>query len=215
MSSDEIKADITSFAPSRCAPRLSRGEFLRLASLCQSGLLAMAIALAWLAGIELFDQLRFTTAAVMWGVTATLPMLLMFIVMHRYPVGPFHGVKDFLSDTLGPTLADCNWLDLAYLSLLAGVSEEVFFRGVAQTWLTTSFGVAAALIVSNLLFGLAHAVSVFYVVLAGLLGLYLASVFTITGEANLVPPILCHALYDFIALSVYRREALSEVSSAR
>ena len=212
---NETRADITSIDQSRSVSRLSRSEFLRMASLCQGGLLVAGIALAGLAGIKLFDQLRFTPVAVLWGVTTTLPMLLMFIVMHRYPIGPFRGVQDFLSDTLGPTLADCNSLDLAYLSLMAGVSEELLFRGVVHTWLTTSFGVATALIVSNLLFGLAHAVSVFYVVLAGLLGFYLATVFTITGEANLVPPILCHALYDFIALSVYRREALSEANSRR
>ena len=137
-------------------------------------------------------------------------MLLLFAVTHRFPVGPFRGVKDFLSETIGPTLTRCHWLDLVFLSLMAGLSEELFFRGVAQTWLTATCGITAALIVSNVLFGLAHSVSVFYVVLAGLLGMYLAAVFTITGEANLVPPILCHALYDFVALVVYRAEARNE-----
>ena len=168
----------------------------------------MTIVLAWLAGIDLLAQLQFTPAAVLWGVGATLPMLLLFAVTHRFPVGPFRGVKDFLSDTLGPTLCECHWLDLAFLSLLAGVSEEMFFRGVAQSWLTATCGITAALIVSNILFGLAHSVSVFYVVLAGLLGMYLAAVYTITGESNLVPPILCHAFYDFVALSIYRVEAM-------
>lgn len=214
MSSEEI----TTLAPPTELPRsgrcLPRGEFLRIATFFQGGLLVVAVGLAWLAGIDLLAQLQFTTTAVLWGVSATLPMLLLFAVTHRFPVGPFRGVKDFLSDTLGPTLCECHWLDLAFLSLLAGVSEELFFRGVAQTWLMTTCGITAALIVSNVLFGLAHSVSVFYVVLAGLLGLYLATVFTITGEANLVPPILCHALYDFVALSIYRVEAMSAQQDA-
>ncbi len=209
MSSDNITTTPASVEISRPEQWLSRGEFLRIACLVQGGLLVVTVGLAWLAGINLLAQLHFTTTAVLWGVSATLPMLLLFAVTHRFPVGPFRGVKDFLSDTLGPTLTRCNWLDLAFLSLLASVSEEMFFRGVVQTWLTPTCGVVMALLVSNLLFGLAHSVSMFYVVLAGLLGLYLATVFTITGEANLVPPILCHALYDFIALSVYRLEAMS------
>lgn len=209
MSSEEITTLAPSAEPSRSERWLPRGEFLRIATFFQGGLLVVAVGLAGLAGIDLLGQLQFTTTAVLWGVSATLPMLLLFAVTHRFPVGPFRGVKDFLSDTLGPTLCECHWLDLAFLSLLAGVSEEMFFRGVVQTWLTATCGAVAALIVSNVLFGLAHSVSVFYVVLAGLLGVYFSMVFTITGEANLVPPILCHALYDFIALSIYRVEAMS------
>ena len=208
MSSDELETGEPSSEEEQPKSFLGRGEFLRIATYCQGGLLIVTIMLAWLAGIDLLAQLRFTSAAVLWGVGATLPMLLLFAVTHRFPVGPFRGVKDFLSDTLGPTLCECHWLDLAFLSLLAGVSEEMFFRGVAQSWLTATCGITAALIVSNILFGLAHSVSVFYVVLAGLLGMYLAAVYTITGEANLVPPILCHAFYDFVALSVYRVEAM-------
>ena len=209
MSSDNTTTPPPSAEMPRPEQWLARGEFLRIACVVQGGLLVVTVGLAWLAGINLLGQLHFTTTAVLWGVSATLPMLLLFAVTHRFPVGPFRDVKDFLSDTLGPTLTRCNWLDLAFLSLLAGVSEEMFFRGVVQTWLTATCGAVAALIVSNVLFGLAHSVSVFYVVLAGLLGVYLSMVFTITGEANLVPPILCHALYDFIALSIYRVEAMS------
>lgn len=208
MSSDELETGEPSSEEEQPKPFLGRGEFLRIAAYCQGGLLIVTIVLAWLAGIDLLAQLQFTPAAVLWGVGATLPMLLLFAVAHRFPVGPFRGVKDFLSDTLGPTLCECHWLDLAFLSLLAGVSEEMFFRGVAQSWLTATCGITAALIVSNILFGLAHSVSVFYVVLAGLLGMYLAAVYTITGESNLVPPIVCHALYDFVALSIYRMEAM-------
>ncbi len=209
MSCDEIETREQSLEEARPKSFLSRGEFLHIATYCQGGLLVVTIMLAWLAGIDLLAQLRFTPAAVMWGVSATLPMLLLFAITHRYPVGPFRGVKDFLSETIGPTLTRCHWLDLVFLSLMAGLSEELFFRGVAQTWLTATCGITAALILSNVLFGLAHSVSAIYVVLAGLLGMYLAAVFTITGEANLVPPILCHALYDFVALSVYRTEAMS------
>ena len=209
MSSDELETREPS--PEEVGPKafLGRSEFLRIATFCQGGLLVVTIMLALLAGIDLLAQFRFTSAAALWGVGATLPMLLLFAVTHRFPFGPFRGVKDFLSESIGPTLTRCHWLDLAFLSLMAGLSEELFFRGVAQTWLTATCGITAALIVSNVLFGLAHSVSVFYVVLAGLLGMYLAAVFTITGEANLVPPILCHALYDFVALSVYRAEAMS------
>lgn len=133
-------------------------------------------------------------------------MLLVFAITHRFPVGPFRGIKEFLSSTLGETLTRCSWYDLAYISLLAGVSEEVMFRGVIQTWIG-GWNPTVGLVVSSVLFGLAHCVTVTYAILAGLLGLYLGVLFTITGEPNLVPPILCHALYDFVALSVFQADA--------
>ena len=54
------------------------------------------------------------------------------------------------------------------------------------------------MIVLSLLFGLAHALTRTYAVLATLVGFYLGFLFWLTG--NLLAPILAHAVYDFVAL---------------
>lgn len=189
-----------------------RREFLRMATLFQGGLLLLALGLAWLGGIDLGKQLHVTGAAVAWGVGATMPMLALFVVTYRFPVGPLGRIKGFLHEVLGPPLAQCRWYDLVFVALLAGCSEELLFRGVLQSWIGR-WGAVTGLLASNVIFGLAHAVTPTYAVLAGLLGIYLGLVFTITGEANLVPAILCHALYDLVAFFVVQREARKRTSA--
>ena len=184
----------------------NRREFLRMATLFQGGLMLLALGLAWLAGINLGEQLRFTGTAVAWGVGATVPMLALFAITYLFPVGPLGTIKGFLHEVLGPPLAQCRWYDLVFVALLAGCSEELLFRGVLQSWIGR-WGPFTGLIASSVIFGMAHAITPTYAILAGLLGVYLGLVFTITGEANLVPAILCHALYDLVAFFVVQREA--------
>jgi membrane protease YdiL (CAAX protease family) len=100
---------------------------------------------------------------------------------------------------LAPHLRQCSLWELALISLAAGVGEELLFRGVMQTALarwsgSTAVGVGLA----SLAFGAVHAVSLTYLVLAGLIGVYLGWLFLATD--NLAPPILAHAIYDFAAL---------------
>jgi CAAX protease family protein len=184
----------------------SRGEFMSLATTFQGGLALLALGLARLTGINLIEQLHFTVTAVAWGIGATVPMLALFAVTYRFPVGPLGTIKRFLHEALGPPLAQCRWYDLVFVALLAGCSEELLFRGVLQSWIGR-WGALEGLVASSIIFGLAHAITPTYAVLAGLLGIYLGIVFTITGEANLVPATLCHVLYDLVAFFVVRREA--------
>ena len=50
---------------------------------------------------------------------------------------------------------------------------------------------------------MAHWVSTTYAVVAGIVGLYLGSLYLITQ--NLLAPVVTHALYDFVALLVLAR----------
>ena len=84
------------------------------------------------------------------------------------------------------------------LSLAAGVGEEMLFRGVVQAVLDRWWGPWAALPVASLFFGLLHALTPTYAVLATLAGLYLGGVWLLTG--NLLVVIVAHAFYDLIAL---------------
>ncbi|WP_010588047.1 CPBP family intramembrane glutamic endopeptidase [Schlesneria paludicola] len=185
-----------------------RDEFLKLAILFQGGLLLLAVLIAWLVGRPVWSQITFSFVQLGVGIIATLPMLLFLGLTYKSQSNQFAQIRTILSDTLGEPLSACHWYDLAGLALLAGVSEEFLFRGVLepafQPW-----GTVLAIILSNLIFGTCHAVTPAYAIYAALLGAYLSLTRWVTDEPNLMVPIICHSLYDFIAFFIiknsYRR----------
>ena len=60
------------------------------------------------------------------------------------------------------------------------------------------------LLISSLLFGLAHAITRTYVILAGLAGVFFGLQWHYTG--NLLAPIISHAVYDYLAFLKIARE---------
>jgi D-glycerate 3-kinase len=98
---------------------------------------------------------------------------------------------------------DCTVLDFLLISLAAGVCEEVFFRGLVQRGLAGSIGEGWALLAAGLLFAVAHPVTTFYAVLAGLMGLYLGALLWLFGD--LTVPVVAHAAHDMLALEALRR----------
>jgi uncharacterized protein len=94
------------------------------------------------------------------------------------------------------------WAIIA-VSLLAGFGEELLFRGVIQAGLEQLTGAAAGLLLASLIFGLLHAITPAYFLLATIMGLYLGLLYQQTG--NLLIPCLVHALYDWAAITWYLR----------
>jgi membrane protease YdiL (CAAX protease family) len=145
-------------------------------------------------------------------------MFLLFLVAQRIEFGPVKRIQRFLQEALAPPLAACRWYDLILLAAMAGIAEEALFRGLLQIWIEQwARSQIGGLIGSNILFGLAHSVSMTYAGLAGVMGVYLGWLFDATGERNLLTPIITHALYDYLAFLVvvrtYRRE-LQETADA-
>ena len=87
---------------------------------------------------------------------------------------------------------------LVALSLLAGVGEELLFRGAVQGWLSLHLGPWPAIVLASVLFGLVHYVSLAYCVVAAGLGLVLGIAYYLSASLGMV--MLWHALYDLIAL---------------
>jgi membrane protease YdiL (CAAX protease family) len=123
----------------------------------------------------------------------------------RWPVGPLARVKQLSEDIIGPLFAGCSLVELAVLSLLAGIGEEALFRAVILDALGRHLGPVAGLLLSSLVFGLLHPLSTSYFVLATLLGLYLGCCWLITE--NLLVVIISHAFYDFVALVYLARRS--------
>lgn len=177
---------------------IPRRQVLWLGILCEGGLAAMAWGLGWLLGHLPWDTLHWQARDALLGVAASLPMLLVFLLMLRWPIGPLGRIKQFSEEVIRPLFASCTVLDLAVISLLAGVGEEMLFRGVLQADFSQRWGLWTGIVAASLLFGALHPITPAYVVLAAGLGVYLGWLWVATG--NLLVVIVAHAFYDFLAL---------------
>lgn len=187
-------------------PELTRTNFVMLAVIVEGALAVAAVVWSSLAGIELWGRLRFSWVAVGWGVAGTAPLLALFFLMHPMTFAPVRRIREFLIESLGPPLAACRWHELILVAALAGCGEELLFRGVLQPQLTQWFNATLGLVLCNAIFGLLHAITLTYSLLAALLGAYFSYLLDVTGERQLLVPIIAHGLYDYIAFLVVARE---------
>src|SRR4051794_14187334 len=96
-----------------------------LAILVEGGLVVLAWVLGWLLNQQPLQHFSWDPLAALWGVAATVPMVLLFFVMLRWPLGPLERIKHFSEQVIRPLLAPCTVLDLFGISLLAGLGEEM------------------------------------------------------------------------------------------
>jgi uncharacterized protein len=163
----------------------------------------LAVGLGFFMETPPWRRLSWKADAIAWGCAAVVPMVLGLLLIRRAKQGPLARLNRIVDRLLVPLFGACNWMQLALISLVAGVGEELLFRGVVQPVFSIWLGAAAGLGLASAVFGLLHAITITYAVLATLVGTYLGWLAIATG--NLVAPIITHALYDFIALLILLR----------
>ena len=143
-------------------------------------------------------KFSFSWNATLYALLLSLPMFaaLYFAVWSKWE--PLSQLRIELEEKVVPLFANCEIIDLVVIALLAGVSEELFFRGWLQGALTIRFGIWSGILVASAIFGFAHYLSPTYAIYAGLTGLYLGIIYQLSGNLYVVMAI--HAVYDFIAL---------------
>jgi membrane protease YdiL (CAAX protease family) len=191
-------------------------DFFKKACSFEAALILVAMILGWIAGINPFENLHFSESAIALGIIGTMPLFLLFMTMEHIQAKSVVRIKNVLFETLGPHLHSYHWADLLVLASIAGLSEELLFRGLIQPWIESSWGMNAGLVGSNIIFGLAHAVTPLYAVLATLVGVYLSLSLDYGGNRNLLVPIVIHGLYDFLAfvalMRAYRTSRLTDAT---
>lgn len=186
-------------------------HFALTAAAFEGSLVLVAIALGWLLGQPPLETFRFDAYGAAIGITATLPPLGLLWLCLKCPWRPFQTITQILDEMLVPLFRDCGIVQLAIIAALAGLGEEMLFRGVLQPAVAQGiggpYGVWLGLFIVAVLFGLLHPITPTYAILAGLIGLYLGWLWLAYG--NLLAPIITHGLYDFLALAylVRRRES--------
>jgi membrane protease YdiL (CAAX protease family) len=198
--------------------KLSPSAYFPLqAAAFEASLAFIAVLLGWLLGQSPTKTLGVDRYSILLGMIAVLPLLGLLLACHYVPWRPILELRRVFDNLIVPMFRNCTWVELAAISFLAGVGEELLFRGVFQTamvdWSSdflphtsaaAMVGDWIAIVSVAILFGLLHAVNAAYAVLAALMGLYLGWLFVATE--NLAVPIVAHAVYDFLALVYLLRE---------
>lgn len=119
------------------------------------------------------------------------------LLRHAPAIAPVRSLRRLYRELLWPLFRASTPLEILAISVLAGVGEELFFRGAMQpTW---------GLIITSLMFGACHVggrVTVPLGIWAACTGALLGWLAIVTG--GLTAPIVAHATYDALALSYIR-----------
>ncbi len=173
-------------------------RIFRLALLFEGGLAIIACLAGILMEVPPWRRIEWRWEGVVEGIVAAVPMMLSLLVLRRMRQGPLARLNKVVDQTLVPLFARCSLWQLAVISGIAGLGEELLFRGVMQPLLIGWLEIIAGIVITSIVFGLLHALTITYAVLAFIVSAYLGWLAVTSG--NLLGPILAHALYDFFAL---------------
>jgi uncharacterized protein len=178
-----------------------------MAVVVEGSLALVAVLLAWMFAVPLREQMPASgeqlAYAILRGVLVTLPMIAVFLWLVHSSRATLRELRQQVEWLIAEMFPAASASQFALVALLAGVGEELLFRGVLQHviahWATPLTG----LIIASLLFGLAHALSKLYFFLATAIGLCFGGL--VLQYNDLVAPMVAHSLYDFFALSYLSR----------
>jgi uncharacterized protein len=183
-------------------------RLVRIALLFEGGLGIIAIAIGWLAshspfvGLSNNSQSTHHITAIGWGLVATGPLLVALVLLDHVTWEPIRRLRELAGDVILRMFAGASAGQLAAISLAAGFGEELLFRGLIQAglsrWIGGPVGIAFALVLASVLFGVCHWLNTTYALLAMLAGAYFGLLLVATE--NILTPLTAHAAYDFLAL---------------
>jgi membrane protease YdiL (CAAX protease family) len=180
----------------------SRSEGFAMAVMVEGGLALAAVALAWLFRVPLGERIAPWGPPLAWavarGLAVTVPMLVIFWWLMHWDRPLLRQLREQVQWLIGEMFPDAHIGQFALVALLAGVGEELLFRGVIQTLLVDWTNPVAGLLIASLVFGAAHALSKLYFLLATLIGVLFG--WLVLHFNDLVAPMVAHSVYDFVAL---------------
>lgn len=178
--------------------RLSAADPFLIAVVFEAALVPLALVLAIPLGLRPWHAFGVSPGIVFVAVAATVPLIVALAISARVGVAWFEDIQALVRPLIESVFRGRGVVAVVVVSALAGLGEELLFRGVIQAGASASFGGWSGLLVASVLFGLMHALSRAYFVLATLMGLYLGALYQVTD--NLLLPAIVHGLYDAIAI---------------
>jgi membrane protease YdiL (CAAX protease family) len=178
-----------------------------MAVIVEGAIALIALLLAWFLHLPLRDMIphsgRPMLEAIGRGLIATLPMLVLFWWLVHSNLASLRKLREQVEWLVREMFPEGNIGQFAMVAALAGVGEELLFRGVVQMKLSDWTTPVVGLAIASLLFGLAHALSKVYLLFAIAVGAFFG--WMVLRYNDLVGPMVAHGLYDFLALSYLAR----------
>lgn len=198
-------------------------SFLLVSVVLELGLGVVAVVLGVLLGPDPRDVLPLPgqwgqiLTGIGLGVLAAIPLLIVVQLLEHLPIKSIQDLQKATEERLLGAMSKLRTVDLLTVSICAGVGEELLFRGWLMMSLSgpmnqwTTGPLVAAVVISSLVFGIAHPITPAYIVVTGLIGVFMAMLLVWTG--NLLVPITAHAFYDFIQLVLATRALRTETAN--
>ena len=115
---------------------MSRRQFLGTALVLEGAVLALAYGLRTWFDLGRDAPLRLGVVELGWGVALTTPPFAFLVWSARTSWAPLRRLNDRVLDMVRTLFQHATVIDVAIVSVLAGLGEELLFRGVLQVWLT-------------------------------------------------------------------------------
>src|SRR4051812_31646749 len=174
-----------------------------MAVVVEGAIALIALLLAWLLHLPLRDMIphsgRPLLEAIGRGLLATLPMLVLFWWLVHSNLASLRKLREQVEWLVREMFPEGNIGQFAMVAALAGVGEELLFRGVVQMKLSDWTTPVVGLAIASLLFGLAHALSKVYLLFAMGLGVLWGC--RVVGSTHVVGLVVADGLSYFRAWS--------------
>ncbi len=178
--------------------RLRAADPFLVAAVFEAALIPLALVLAIPLGLQPWQAFRVSPGTLLLAVALTIPLIAALAVCARLGAVWFGEIDALVRPLIESLFRGRGVTGVVVVSVLAGIGEELLFRGVIQEAVSASVGAWPGLLVASVAFGLMHALSRAYFWLATAMGLYLGALYQATD--NLLLPVLVHGLYDAVAI---------------
>ncbi len=193
--------------------RMFEANPLLAALIFEGALIPLALGLALLLGVQPWSDFRVSPELLLLAPLATVPPLAALALTIRLRPAWLRDIDAAVRDLVHMLFRGHGRIAVIMVAVLAGLGEELLFRGAIQAWLVEFGGPVSGVILAALIFGLAHYVTKAYFVAASLMGLYLGVLYHVSGDLLLAA--LVHALYDWVAIEYLLRRSPPSDREAR
>lgn len=185
---------------------LSKSQFLRLIYLTELALVILSLIVVRLYYGNYFPyNFSLDSRDILIGLASAVPISITIYLLMAGPISRITWIQRAMSQIneklylpFGRSIRSLTIFEIVLISCAAGIGEEIFFRGMMQSFI----GVWWAAVV----FGLLHALTPAYFIIATAVGIWLGLLYQFSD--NLLVPMVAHAAYDIFALNFLRMQYL-------
>ncbi|WP_039917415.1 CPBP family intramembrane glutamic endopeptidase [Cellvibrio mixtus] len=165
----------------------------------QAAILVLGLAGIWILDVSLPEAKLDAIVASAFGIILAVVTFAIFLAIYRFG-GRF--AQMLLADLqrVWGLFHGYSWGKIIFVAALAGIGEELLFRGFFQTLMSGYLPIGWAILITSLVFAALHYLSHAYFICAVLMSIVFGVVYYLSG--SLVMVMVWHGVYDLIALAV-------------